>query len=293
MACLSVVATVLAVGGAREPSAESRPADPPVERRKDIYFPPPRAGVREVAGSGFILLTDTSKPSADVLRRHLAAVCRYLGSVPLRLPTAASRPATRPAEAPIVVALYADRKAFRALWDRVGVHYGGRFFGLSDVGGFSYRVFAASYADPDRPGAAPPELCHEFSHVWMWRHAGLPNDGTWLAEGLATAVQWRFYPPAPAERAAWAERVDAGRYVPLKRLLSARPLPPDRYWQAGMLAQTLLAHYAAKLPAVIEALAEGRSGHTIVTEALATDWLTLKKQWIAHVRRAPCPRGGD
>ncbi len=288
-ATLSIAALALAAGATPVATSGPKPgppADPPIERQKDIYFPPPRPPLREVTGSGFILLTDATKPTPAALGRRLTDVCSHLAALPLRPPPPASRPSTRRTDAPVVVALYARRAAFRKLWDRVAAHYDGRFFGLGDVGGYSYRVFSASFVDPARPGAIPPELSHEFSHVWMWRHAGLPNDGNWLAEGLATSVQWRFHPPAAAERAAWARRVDAGRYIPLKRLLSSRPLPPERYWQAATLAEMLLSHHAARLPAAIEALAAGRSANHIVTKALATDWPTLEKQWTAHVRRA-------
>jgi hypothetical protein len=181
--------------------------------------------------------------------------------------------------------LYARQEEFKSLWRRVGEYYAGRFFGVT-AGGYSYRVFCAAYADARDPTAIPPELCHEITHVWLWQRAALPNDGNWLSEGLAMAVQARFF-PASINRAEWAARVAAGRYLPLKRLMTTQPIAPENYWQACTLAETLLAQHPKDCPNLVRAVAEGRGPQHVVTEVLRTDWLGLERRWTTDAAAAP------
>ncbi|MFW6153704.1 MAG: hypothetical protein ACOC95_00635 [Planctomycetota bacterium] len=265
-----------------------------------IYFPPHRFdAVRTVRAGDLAVLTDADTPDDATLRAYLAALERVLDALPVMPATQpASRPSTPPATLPaapprprrgppaVTAALYARQEAFRALWHRVAVYYDGRFLGIADAGGYSYRPFCATFIDASAPEAIPPELAHEMAHVWLWRRAGLPNDGNWLAEGLATAVQLRLC-PAPDDRRAWAERVRTGRFVPLKRLMNTAPLRPRHYWQAATFVETLLAAHGDALPTVIRAVADGRDPNAIVTDVLATTWLTLDRRWRAHVAPKP------
>ena len=301
---LSLAGALAAPPPASQPAASQGEDDPSTLAQKLIYFPPHLfKDIRDVPGQHYILWTNVSQPDSDAIRQHLDQVVRYLDSLPLQPALATTQPASAassatsaslgPATNPApprstVAALYAQQDQFKALWVRVGVYYAGRFFGLSQAGGYSYRVFCATYMDQAIPQAIPPELCHEFAHVWIWQRTGLPNDGNWLSEGLGSAVQLKFF-PASADRADWVSRVDSRRYIPLRRLMSGQPIPADQYWQATSLAEMLLARHADALPAVIQALAEGRSGSYLVTTALGTDWLTFEKQWIAYVRDAGKP----
>ncbi len=253
-----------------------------------IYFPPHRFPAPRVVRAGDLtVVTDAATCEEAALRDHLAALERILTGLPLGPATQpASQPATRPSAPTVTAALYARRESFRALWHRVGVYYDGQFVGIADAGGYSYRPFCATFLDAAAPRAIPPELSHEIAHVWLWSRAGLPNDGNWLAEGLATAIQLRLS-PAPDQRRAWAERVRTGRFVPLKRLMTTAPLDARHYWQAATLVETLLAHHGDRLGALIQAVADGREAHAIVTEVLATTWLTLDRRWRAHVADVP------
>jgi len=257
-----------------------------------IYFPPHRFETPRTVSSGTLtVLTDADAPADAAIVAHLAALERILNDLP---PTPATQPASQPASPPttrpsapaVTAALYARRESFRALWHRVGVYYEGRFLGLAHVGGYSYRPFCATFIDAAHPEAIPPELSHEMTHVWLWRRAGLPNDGNWLSEGLATAVQLQLF-PTPDERQSWAERVRTGRFVPLKRLMNTAPLEPRHYWQAATLAETLLAHHRDALPAVIRAVAAGDDPNRIVTDVLGTTWPALERRWRAHVADRP------
>ncbi|NLF32755.1 MAG: hypothetical protein GX591_17925 [Planctomycetes bacterium] len=272
------------------PSSQPSPSDPRAAELRLIYFPPHRFGpIRTVAAGGLTVLTDAEKPDDAALRAHLAALEGILDALPLAPATQpASQPGTQPAATAVTAALYARQDAFGALWHRVGVYYDGRFLGARGAGGYSYRPFCATYLDAARPDAIPPELAHEMAHVWLWSHAGLPNDGNWLSEGLATAVQLQLF-PSLGERRAWAERVRAGKFVPLKRLMDTAPLEGRHYWQAATLVEMLLADHRDALPAVLDAVTDGRDPNAIVTEVLGLTWLAVERQWRAHVAAAGAP----
>lgn len=302
MVLLTVTAVALAAGRAAPVEAALRP-DPPLLGQKLICFPPHRfPDVQEIRGDGYVLWTDAPL-EATRAREQLDATMAVLRALPLE-PVPIPRPvpltpepmayavwtawlaaAPAPRPRPIGLALYAAQGPYRDLWYRAGVYYGGRIVGADDAGGYSYRVFCATYLDDAAPDALPPELYHELAHVWLWQHVGLPNDGNWLAEGLATCVQERLAPD-PAAPADAAERLRTGRFLPLSRLLAQRRVPPDRYWQVRALAETLLAEYPDRLPAVVRAVREGRGAHAIVTDTLGTDWLTLERQWRQAVAAA-------
>lgn len=303
MVLLTVTAAAALADGQAAPVGAALRPDPPLLAQKLICFPPHRfPDIQEICGDACVLWTDVPLEAARSRERLDAAmaVLRALPLQPLPLPlpvplapeptayaawTARLAATPAPQPRPIGLALYAAQGPYRDLWYRVGVYYGGRIVGADDAGGYSYRVFCASYADDAAPGALPAELYHELTHVWLWQHIGLPNDGNWLAEGLAACVQERLAPDptAPADA---AERVRTGRFLPLPRLLAQQPVPPDRYWQVRALAETLLAEYPDRLPAVVRAVREGRSAHAIVTDTLGTDWLTLERQWRQAVAAA-------
>lgn len=283
-----LAAAILLAVPTTEPA--SRPVDDPwPSAQRYIYFPPQLfEQMRDIRGRSCVVWTNAARLDDDALRSLLDAACDYLAALPLRpglfaATQQATGPATVPAEPIVVAALYETQEQFRALWPRVGVYYGGRFLGLAEAGGYSYRVFCATYVDAAAPQAGPPELLHEMAHVWLWRRADVPNDGNWLTEALASAVQYRFA-PASADRPAWARRLDEGKYVPLKRLMATKPVRPDQYWQVGTLGELLLTAYRDRLPAVIQAVRDGRDVNAIVTESLGTDWLDLERQWAEHVR---------
>jgi len=285
-AAVVVLAAVLAAGGPSATGPATRPAevvDPrPVEQRF-IYFPPHRfSQLREIRIDGALLLTNAERPGAEAIQAYLKKLTTELNALPLRRrpTTTTSRPASRPAPPPVVAALYARQDQFKSLWRRVGVYYKGRFFGVGAAGGYSYRVFCATYADERAPDEIPPELSHEFTHVWLWRRAGVPNNGSWLSEGLAMVIQMRMHGDAEARRD-WARRVASGRYLPLKRLMTDTPVEHHRYWQACLLVELILADRPDALPAVIQAVRRGRTANHIVTEILATTWPRLEARWKA------------
>jgi len=241
------------------------------------------AGVETVRRRGIVLWTDAAIDGRKLLAEVLAAKGFLEGLLPPGRPASGSAPATRPADRPVALAVYARRRQYLALWRRVGAYYGGSFAPVATEG-YSYRVFCATYYDTAEAFAArPPVLCHEFAHVWLYQRHGLRNDGNWLTEGIANAVQLRFFPDS-ANRRDFARWLAEGRMLPLKRLMDMERIAVKDYWQAATLAELLMLRYRRQLPAVIAAFNSGKSAYAIVTGALGTDFPALQKQWAEHVR---------
>ena len=277
-----VVAGLLEAEPASRSRPASRPADPPLARQKDICFGAGTSpAVKTFRRAGIVLWTDAPGDGKGLLG-HLEAVERHLRSV---LPT------TRPASRPVALAVYARRGDYLDLWRRVGAHYHGRF-GRIETDGYSYRVFCAtSYDTPKRFQPRRSVLCHEFTHVWLYQRLGLRNDGNWLTEGIANAVQLHFFPEA-GDRRDFARWLDTGRMLPLKRLMDQPRIEPKDYWQAATLVELLARRHRRRLPEVVAAFNRRRSAYRIVTEVLQTDFASLGRQWAddVHAAAAAAPR---
>lgn len=293
---LALLSGLLPAGVAPEGGNASRPAtmpaDPSLSLQRRICFP--QAGPAEVKtfrAPGVVLWTDAPVDGRKILA-HLQAVERYLQ---VRLPPprpggqAASRPARRAAapsrRRPAAVAIYAKAADYRALWRRVGAHYRGSF-GRVVTEGHSYRCFCAtSYDDPGRFARRRSIICHELAHVWLYQNHALANDGNWLTEGIATAVQLHFFPESGSRRD-FARWMKTGRMLPLKRLMDLPRIAPKDYWQAGTLVELLMDRYAEKFPAVLAAFNAKASAFAIVTKTLGADLTTLTEEWADSVRSA-------
>ncbi len=254
------------------------PRDPDLAGQRRMCFPD-GGGVRTFRRGGAILWTDSPVDGSGLLKDTAEAEA-FLTEL---LPPAATTTATAPAARPVALAVYSAEADYRALWRRVGEHYGGAF-GRIRTEGYSYRVFCATYyGDAAAFPARRPVLCHEFAHVWLHQRHGLANDGNWLTEGLANAVQLRLFPDS-GDRGDFARWLAAGRMLPLKRLMDQKRIAPKDYWQAATLVELLAARHRRKLPAVVRAFNRGRSAYAIVSQVLETDFLTLEKHWAEHVR---------
>ncbi|KPK80739.1 MAG: hypothetical protein AMJ81_11440 [Phycisphaerae bacterium SM23_33] len=263
--------------------------DPAAQRR--ICFPAtsPTKAPATYRRDGIILWTD-APVDGEALVKHLEEVQSHLEAMfrPGQ-PASASRPTTEASPRPVALAVYARAPDYDQFWQRVAAHYNGRF-GAITTEGFSYRVFCAtSYDTPEKFARRRALLCHEFAHVWLFQNRGLRNDGNWLTEGIATAVQLHFFPES-GDRADFARWMETGQMLPLKRLMDLARIDLKHYWQAGTLVELLLLRYREKLPAVVSAFNEGRSAYAIVTAVLETDMPTLQRQWAEHVRAAEPPR---
>ena len=285
----AAAATALAAGFAAEPkpppaTLATRRADPTLGIQRDIYFCIAGRQRQEKTfyGSGVRLWTDAPVKGKE-LAAHLEAVGKHLQAIaPAPPPATTSTPGL---PRPVAVAIYKDAADYRQLWQRVGAWYGGRF-GKVETEGFSYRVFCAtSYGSAEQFASRRPVVCHEFAHVWLYQNRDLANDGNWLTEGLASAVQLRFFPNA-GSRTKFLRWMDAGKMIPLKRLMDLERIATKDYWQAATLVETLLLHYRDSLPAVIAAHNRGDSAYAIVTKTLKTDFVALRKQWADHVRNS-------
>jgi len=292
-ALLALTALGLDGRGGVEP-ARSVPArrDPDLSAQRDLCFPPAEATTAKAHRAPGVILWTDAPVDGRALVRHLAETERYLrqlvaASRPVTSSApASSAPTTGPVERPVAVALYAARSDYDALWRRVGAHYAGRF-GEIATEGFSYRVFCATYRGRAKEFTQRRSvLCHEFAHVWLFQRHGLSNDGNWLTEGLANAVQLHFF-PAAGNRKDFARWMEAGRMLPLKRLMDLDRIAPKDYWQAATLIETIARHHPGRLPAVIGAHNRGDSAYAIVRNVLGTDFLTLQDRWAKYVRTHP------
>jgi hypothetical protein len=274
---------MLVGGGEGPPGPTSLPADPDAAGQRKICFPPAEgAKPKTFTAGGTILWTDAPVNGRELLA-HLRKVRGYLRSaVATTRPTTASMPAGK-GPRPVALAIYKTRRDYLRLWKRVGSHYGGRF-GAITTEGYSYRVFCAtSYDSPKQFRARRPIICHEFAHVWLYQNFRLRNDGNWLTEGLANAAQLHFF-PSSGNRADFLRWMEAGKMIPIKRLMSLPRIAPKDYWQAATLAEVLLLRCREKLPAVIRAFNRGDSAYAIVSKVLKTDLVTFERQWADHVR---------
>jgi len=284
--------TAFGLGGlAGVKPAASAPArrDPGLSAQRDLCFPPAASAAAKTHCAPGILLWTDAPVDGRALVGHLSQAEGYLRRlVPATRPATSSAPAssaptTGPVARPVAVALYAARSDYDALWRRVGAHYAGRF-GEITTEGFSYRVFCATYRGRAKGFAQRRSvLCHEFAHVWLFQRHGLANDGNWLTEGLANAVQLHFF-PAAGNRRDFARWMEAGHMLPLKRLMDLDRIAPKDYWQAATLIETIARHHPGRLPAVIRAYNRGDSAYAIVRKVLGTDFATLRRRWARHVR---------
>ncbi len=259
-------------------SPASRPADPDIIVQRAICFPPPsQAKHKTFQAKGIVLWTDAPIDGREVIAR-LEAAREYLQSA-----MEPRRPATARPCRPVGVAVYNRTEDYLALWPRVGAHYRGTF-GTIRTDGYSCRVFCAtSFGSAEEFRRRRPVICHEFAHVWLYQRYGLANDGNWLTEGLANAVQLRIFPDC-GDRGDFVRWMEWGRMVPLKRLMDMKRIAPKDYWQAATLVEMLLVRYPDRVPAVVAAYSKGASGYAIAAGVLKTDFHTLTKQWAEHVR---------
>ena len=289
-ALFMLLALVASAADTQQPTSQPVIApDPDVQAHKAVCFPPerfPRVATHDFGG--VVVWTDlpeSPKPLEQELKKMLALLEEWL---PTRTtdtaPAGASRATTGQAPArPVCLALYARHKDYQELWPRVGRLYAGQFPEITTQG-YSYRVFCATSAeDADAAGAWLGVVCHELAHVWLYQRAGLANDGNWLTEGIATALQMRLF-PASADRREFAERLERGRCLPLKRLMDQARIEPKDRWQAGTFVELLLAEHAGKLSAVARAFNAGRSASAVVADVLGTDFQTLDGRWARRVR---------
>jgi hypothetical protein len=284
---IALLAGILLPGRSTGQTA-SRPADPDVARQREICFPTSGPAGDENVAEGGITVLSGAPISSDIID-HLADVRKHLESVlPITAPASARTPTSGPtgnggATRPVIVAIYDKHDEFQALWRRVGDFYGGSF-GQVATDGFSYRVFCATWYGTEKEFARRQAvLCHEFAHVWLYQNRGLANNGNWLTEGIATAVQLKFFPQS-GNRKDFAQWLQAGQMLPLKRLMDLERISPKDYWQAGTLVELLIQKYPGKLPEVMSAFNSGQSANAIVTKVLQTDFAKLQSQWADHVR---------
>ena len=92
--------------------------------------------------------------------------------------------------------------------------------------------------------------------------------------------------PESGDRGDFARCMQAGRTLPLKRLMDLPRIAPKDYWQAGTLVELLMDRYAEKFPAVLAAFNAKASAFAIVTKTLGADLTTLTEEWADSVRSA-------
>jgi len=284
VALAGLVVSVASIARTRQPATTSAPSDPNLADQWAICFAPAGRKIKTFSGEGVVVWTDAPVKGKELLR-DLQAVGKYLQQIAPR-PSSSTAPSARPPR-PVAIAIYNKPADYHKLWQRVGAHYNGRF-GKVVTEGYSYRVFCAtSYGSAEAFARRRGVVAHEFAHVWLYQNRRLANDGNWLTEGIANAVQLRIAPDS-GNRADFARWMERGRMLPLKRLMDQPRIAPKDYWQAATLIETLLDRPASApnpLPAVIAAYNRGDSAYAIVTKTLGTDFAALQSRWTDHVRR--------
>jgi hypothetical protein len=111
------------------------------------------------------------------------------------------------------------------------------------------QAIATAGWDPEK-GSLRPVFLHEFVHSFFELSAGLPQEGGWVQEGLASYYQLQFHPQADLAKIVQAGLRDPKSHLPLKDLCSGKRIPTNRYWQAMTVWQFLLStpKYREKLP---------------------------------------------
>lgn len=305
---LAIAAAAPAFGLPREGNSAAPATTPAVKltlaQQREICFPSSQfASIRQAQGTGLILWTDSTIDEGMVLADLIAARSfletmlwppKSATAAPPREPSPANagRPPASPAAAPtapgpvaspagevrpLALAVYARKQDYLQLWQRVGRLYGGEFAQIRTAG-YSYALFCATSYSGGDPTDARSVLVHEMAHVYLFQNLHLANDGNWLTEGIAAAVQLRFFPQA-GDRPQFARLAQEGRMLPLKRLMDLPKIESENYWQAATLVETICRRYPGRLPAVITAWNAKLPAARMVQEVLGTDMESLTHQW--------------
>ncbi len=208
-------------------------------------FPKKQAGeVRVRKNADVRILTDAEQLDLDQLFDYLSDVARSLRQdLPL-----VDQPA-----APATLIVFATRAQYEGFPARLG----GQMNSAGPVpqsSGFTMHGISTSYWDP-KYGTFRPVFTHEFVHSLVAHGALLGNRGEWFHEGLASYYQIRIHPQEDYPQIVMQGLSNADRRLPLTQLLSGRPIPLDRYWQAATVIEMLLQDkkYQPHLPALIAA----------------------------------------
>lgn len=177
-------------------------------------------------------------------------------------------------KAPLYV--FRDRKARDDFIERIGEHFAVSI-GPPKADGFTVLGLATAFHDA-KQGANRPVFVHEAMHAAIHRLLGIASNGNWVQEGLASAVQMQVDPKSRAG-------VETKK-PPWEQLLASETLPSSAYVDAASIFDFLAEQHAAKLPAVWEALREGKGalhteGAALIAGALGTDAASLEAEWRA------------
>jgi hypothetical protein len=245
----------------------------------EMAFPDTPAGeVRVLKNDDMRLLTNAEKLDLEKLAVHLARVAERVRS-DLPLVDDPAVPATL-----IVFATTEQYRAFHARFLRRLNSEGA----VTSAQGYTVHGVATSAWD-ERQGTLRPVYTHEFVHSLVAHGTAIQNRShEWFQEGLANYYQLQFHP-----QASFSEIVKQGldresHQLPLPSLLSGRPIPNKRYWQAVTVVHMLLNDeaYKTRLPALIEAFQE--SGSTNIAPHLESVLKTTEegfaRRWQAYCR---------
>jgi hypothetical protein len=242
-------------------------------------FPDRPAGVVRVRkNAGVRILTDAASLDVDLLVEYLSDLAR---AVRRDLPLS-DRPAS-----PATLIVFATREAYQAFPARLAQRMNGEG-PVPQASGFTVHGISTSYWD-ERYGTFRPVYTHEFIHSLVAHGVLLGNRGEWFHEGLATHYQVQIHPQENFSQIVMQGLADTNQRLPLAQILSGRPIPQNRYWQAATVIDMLLTgeKYKSRVPALIAAFQQAGSTDIMpqLQPVLNVTAEQFDRDWQEHCRR--------
>jgi hypothetical protein len=191
----------------------------------------------------FVVLTDDPRLDIDsVLEALIEMDTRMRGRFP-DLPTP---------DRPVPLLVFSTEESYRTFWRQFAARAGARAGPLAEDEGYTWMGVATTYYS-DEYGLVRPTYVHEASHALLERSLGLAAQRSWLFEGLGVFDQLEV--SRQDLRFVYAQGLRRSDLkMPVDELVSGKPIPTSRYWQATLLMEWILvdAERTAALAAALE-----------------------------------------
>ena len=170
--------------------------------------------------------------------------------------TKAAFPRLPEPERTVPLVIFSDEAGYRAFWDDLATRTGSHARPLSEDEGYTWLGVATAWYS-DAYGPVRPVYVHEASHALLERSLGLNAQRSWLFEGLGNVSQLAVS-GQDIESVYRQGLTRSGVKMPVFEMVSGGAIPTNRYWQATMLTEFLLAD-ASRTRALSDALLEMRA----------------------------------
>lgn len=185
--------------------------------------------VRTFEREGFAVMTDAPELRGEEVLDALVAMKHRMAARFDRVPQLDG-------EVPLLI--FATDDGYRRFWKRVAERTGSSVAPLPQDAGYTW-LGVATTGYSDEYGAVRPVYVHEASHALVERALGIDAHRSWLFEGLANIDQLEV---SKQEMKSLYRKglTRPGVKMPVFELVSGRPIPTTRYWQATLMMQFLL-----------------------------------------------------